>query len=114
MTGRRDVKPVALIASRGMTESEYQDAVRVERLFGLMQVRWHTRKLAADLGLPVDCMEPPKDPQPRLPRWFDDRLDADAAEDAAEEIRAARVHQHYRLTIPSWLDPNAFIKISAV
>jgi hypothetical protein len=50
-----------------MTETQYQAVLYAERIFGRIQVRSHTRKLAVDLGLPADCMEAPAGrPWPRM------------------------------------------------
>lgn len=100
VTGRRDVKPVAPLASRGMTESEYQTTIRVERLFGHIQVRQLTRKLATDLGLPADCMEPPAKPRPH--RWVEDRLLDQGYREAMAQMR---LDAHYAITLPRPGDP---------
>jgi hypothetical protein len=44
-----------------MTEDEYQATLIANRAFGFLQVRQHTRALAEALGLPSDCMEPPRE-----------------------------------------------------
>jgi hypothetical protein len=97
-----------------MTEDMYQAVIIAERAFGKIQVRQLTRKLATDLGLPADCMEPPKDPKPRPPRWFDDRLDAGYEADRQEVLRQHRLDQHVRLSLPDPRDLNASIKIASV
>jgi hypothetical protein len=96
-----------------MTESEYRAVIYAERAFGMIQVRQHFRQLAADLGLPADCMEPP--PKPRKPRWTDD---AAWDKDLARAYADARIEHHYRFSLPAfsrpdWINkPGAFLNVT--
>lgn len=87
MTARRDANWVRSLASDGMTEDQYQAVIIAEREFGKIQVRQLTRKLATDLGLQPDCMEPPKDPKPRRSLWD-------------EAMASIQVASRYRFSIP--------------
>jgi hypothetical protein len=84
-----------------MTEDKYQAVIIAERAFGKIQVRQHSRKLARDLGLPADCMEPPTRRSPGRPRWIDDRLDRFDQ----ETKRQVRLEAHYDITLPRAGDP---------
>ena len=108
MIGRRDVKPVAPLASPGMTESEYQDAIRIERMFGHIQIRTRMRSLAAEYGLPSDCMEPPNPP-----RWWGSWywLGAAAARERVDAEALVRAQTFVRVGI---LHPDAFLRVASV
>lgn len=77
-----------------MTPTEqFPDVVYANRVFGAVQVRQHTRQLAAELGFPESILGPaPIPPPPGGVRvWTDPRRDRELAELRREWMAAERL-----------------------
>lgn len=98
---RRDAKRVPFVASRGMTEIEYREAIYAHRTMGRIEIHQQFRALAIELGLPPDCSEIPRQQKRRLPRWVEDGLSK-----AERQIWAGlRIRAHVAMSLPRSGDP---------
>jgi hypothetical protein len=108
---RRDAKRMTLVASDAMTEREYLDAICIEHLFGHIQIRSKMRSLAAEYGLPDDCVLPPQPaPQPRRSLWTEEM--SKASDRAA--VAQLRVDHHFALSLPRPGDPVTLTTVMSV
>lgn len=91
-----------------MTESDYRAAILAERMFGHIQIRTQMRSLAADYGLPRDCMEPPNPP-----RWWGSWywLGAAAARERIDCTALLRAQAYVGAGI---LHPDTSIRVTSV
>lgn len=85
-----------------MTPEQYAAAIIANRLFGRLQVRQHSRKLATEYGFPEQILDPPPRRDPRDVSFFDD----------ATAIRRDWLLGHYAAA--QVMDPRSFVTVTSV